>query len=122
MPTAVRRTASTSTPRRPPTCPSGALRGLPVDPVFFTGGLALVLEPMAATVLEHLVGVDDETMVVIDVNARPAVIADRARYLTNLAVAVGRADVVKASDEDLAFLGDDCRSTISSPPACGRSS
>ena len=54
-----------------PDLPSGALRGLPVDPVFFTGGLALVLEPMAATVLEHLVGVDDETMVVIDVNAVP---------------------------------------------------
>ena len=42
--------------------------------------------------------------VVIDVNARPAVIADRARYLAKVARGVGRADVVKASDEDLALL------------------
>ena len=80
---------------------------LPAIDMFFTGGLALVLEPMAATVIEHLRHLDDDTMVVIDVNARPAVVTDRARYLANLAGAVRRADVVKVSDEDLAFLRDD---------------
>ena len=90
-----------------PDLPSGALRELPYDPLFFTGGLALALEPMAATVVEHLRGLHDDTMVVIDVNARPAVVTDRARYVANLAAAIGRADVVKVSEEDLAFVHGD---------------
>ena len=96
-------TAGTSAPD----LPSDALRELPADPMFFTGGLALVLEPMAATVIEHLHDMHDDTTVVIDVNARPAVVTDRAGYVANLAVAIGRADVVKVSEEDLAFLADD---------------
>jgi fructokinase len=95
--------AGTSAPDLPP----AALRVLPVDAVFFTGGLALVLEPMAATVVDHLRDLDGDTMVVIDVNARPAVVTDRARYTATLATAIGRADVVKVSEEDLAFLADD---------------
>ncbi len=90
-----------------PDLPSGALRGLAPDAVFFTGGLALALEPMAATVIDHLAGLDGHTMVVLDVNARPAVVDDRASYVANVVAAVGRADVVKVSDEDLAFLRDD---------------
>jgi fructokinase len=90
-----------------PDLPSGSLGELPADPLFFTGGLALTLEPMAATVIEHLRGLHDDTMVVIDVNARPAVVADRARYVANLVAAIGRADVVKVSEEDLAFLHGD---------------
>ena len=90
-----------------PDLPSGALRELPYDPLFFTGGLALALEPIAATVIEHLRQLHDHTMVVIDVNARPAVVTDRASYVANLAAAIGRADVVKVSEEDLAFLHGD---------------
>ena len=62
---------------------------------------------MAATVIEHLHDVHDDTTVVIDVNARPAVVTDRAGYVASLAVAIGRADVVKVSEEDLAFLAGD---------------
>ena len=89
-----------------PDLPPGSLE-FPEDVMFFTGGLALVLEPMAATVLAHLRDLDDRTTVVIDVNARPAVVTDRTTYLANLAMAVRRADVVKVSEEDLAFLHDD---------------
>ena len=97
----------TSAPDLPPGSLELPADGLPADEVFFTGGLGLVLEPMAATIIDHLRHLDDDTMVVIDVNARPAVVTDRARYLANLAGAVRRADVVKVSDEDLAFLRDD---------------
>ena len=90
-----------------PDLPFGALGELPADPLFFTGGLALALEPMAATVIEHLRELHDDTTVVIDVNARPAVVTDRARYVANLAAAIGRADVVKVSEEDLTFLRGD---------------
>ena len=97
----------TSAPDLPPGSLELPADGLPADEVFFTGGLGLVLEPMASTIIDHLRHLDDDTMVVIDVNARPAVVTDRARYLANLAGAVRRADVVKVSDEDLAFLRDD---------------
>ena len=89
-----------------PDLPPGSLE-LPDEAMFFTGGLGLVLEPMAATVLQHLRDLDDDTTVVIDVNARPAVVTDRAKYLANLAVAIRRSDVVKVSEEDLAFLHGD---------------
>lgn len=82
-----------------------ASRDSPERPeIFFTGGLGLVLEPMAdsiATAVSHLA---DDTMFFVDVNCRPSVISDRARYLERLRAVLQRADVVKASDEDLEYL------------------
>ena len=97
----------TSAPDLPAGALGGVLGGVPPDPVFFTGGLALVLHPMATTVIQYLEEIGDSTTVMIDVNARPAVVADRADYLAGLVAAVGRADVVKVSDEDLEFLRGD---------------
>lgn len=80
-------------------------RHAPVGPrAFFTGGLALVLQPMADSIVSAVERLGDETMFVLDVNCRPVVIADRERYVQRLDRAVRRADVVKASDEDLAYL------------------
>ena len=72
--------------------------------IFFTGGLGLVLEPMATAITAGLASIDDAALVVVDVNCRPAVVHDRAAYLTRIEQVVGRADLVKVSDEDLAFL------------------
>lgn len=72
--------------------------------IVFTGGLGLVLEPMAGLIAAEIDELPDEAMVVVDVNCRPAVIADRNAYLDRLAAVVARADVVKVSDEDLAYL------------------
>lgn len=83
----------------------GSLGALPTDPSFVvTGGLAFVLEPMAGTITGLLDRLAPSTMVVVDVNCRPAVIADRAAYLDTLRRALARADVVKVSDEDLDAL------------------
>jgi fructokinase len=77
--------------------------GLEPD-VLFTGGLGLVLEPMAETV-EHLVhDVDDGCLVVVDVNCRPLVIPDRRSYLARVERVLAGAHLVKVSDEDLAYL------------------
>ena len=43
-------------------------------------------------------------VVVVDVNCRPTIIADREAYVVRLRRVLARADVVKVSDEDLAFL------------------
>lgn len=75
--------------------------------VFFTGGLGLVLEPMASTV-ETVVGeLADDVLVVVDVNSRPRVIADRDAYIERVERVLRRADVVKVSDEDLAYMSPD---------------
>ena len=44
--------------------------------------------------------------VVVDANLRPAVLADADAYRRNVHAALAYADIIKASDEDLAFLFD----------------
>jgi fructokinase len=72
--------------------------------VLFTGGLALLLEPLAVTVEQMLSAVPSESTVMIDLNCRPRIVGDRERYLDRIDRVLARADVVKASDEDLAYL------------------
>jgi fructokinase len=71
---------------------------------FYLGTLGLVFEPMATT-LEALVGrMDEATLVALDPNCRPTTIADPAAYRSRLTRLLARTDVVKASEEDLAWL------------------
>lgn len=74
--------------------------------IVFTGGLGLVLEPMASTVESFVAGLGNEVLVVVDVNCRPLVIPDRAVYVARVHRMLAAADVVKVSDEDLAYLAD----------------
>ena len=69
------------------------------------GTLALVMEPIATTI-ERLIASDlpPDTLVMIDPNCRPGAITDRQAYLARLARILRRADVVKVSVEDLAYL------------------
>ncbi|MGH3279787.1 MAG: carbohydrate kinase family protein [Trebonia sp.] len=70
-----------------------------------TGALALVMEPVAAAI-ERLVARDlpPGTLLMVDPNCRPAAVTDRRGYLARLRRILRRADVVKASVEDLAYL------------------
>lgn len=72
--------------------------------VFFTGGLALVLQPMAETVLGMIENADADALVVVDLNCRPKVIGDRDAYVETVRRALARADMVKVSDDDLEYL------------------
>lgn len=72
--------------------------------VVYTGGLALVLEPMATAVEAMVCGAGDGVLVVVDVNCRPHVVADRDAYFARLGRMLARTDLVKVSDEDLAYL------------------
>jgi len=69
-----------------------------------TGGLALVLEPLGTAVEDLVLAAPPDVLVMVDVNCRPAAIADRATYAARVGRVLGRAGVVKASDEDLAYL------------------
>lgn len=69
------------------------------------GGLGLVMEPIGSAV-ERLVASDlpPDALVMVDPNCRPAAIGDRDAYLGRLERILRRADVVKASVEDLGYL------------------
>ena len=71
------------------------------------GTLGLVLEPMATTLERLIEAAADDTLVVIDPNCRPWTIDDPAAYRRRLARVLARTDVVKASEEDLAWLEPD---------------
>ncbi len=71
------------------------------------GALGLTAEPSGSTI-ERLVGsLPDSTLLMLDPNCRPSAIADRQAYLGRIARVLRRADVVKASTEDLGYLGWD---------------
>ena len=83
------------------------LRSGPTPEFVFTGGLGLVLEPMAS-VIEQLIEVRSETTVVmIDVNCRPLLVDDRASYVRRVFSMTAAATVVKVSTDDLAYLVPD---------------
>jgi fructokinase len=70
------------------------------------GTLGLVLEPMATTTEALLGALADDVLVMVDVNCRPRIIADRPAYLARIDRIASRADVVKVSSEDLDHLAD----------------
>jgi len=82
-----------------------AVPGIGPHDMVVTGGLALVLEPMA-TVVEGIAAArrTGGAMVVLDVNSRPRVIADPEAYRHRVHRICAHSDVVKVSDEDLAVL------------------
>jgi len=84
-----------------------ALRAaLPADvDAVHVGTLGLVMEPAGAAI-ERLVRTDvpPSALVMLDPNCRPAAIADKAAYLRRVEGIVRRADIVKASREDLGYL------------------
>lgn len=76
----------------------------PPPAALHVGTLGLVLEPMAS-VLERIVRrASDATLVMVDPNCRPGAIAQRPAYRARLRRVLHRADVIKVSTDDLAYL------------------
>ena len=67
------------------------------------GGLGLAVEPMASAVERMVLDAGDDVLVLLDLNCRPAAVGGRDRYLARLGRVMVRADVVKASVEDLCY-------------------
>jgi fructokinase len=79
---------------------------LPADAaVLHVGDLGLVMEPIGSAI-ERLIGSDvpADTVVLLDPNCRPSAIADHEAYRRRVGAITRRADIVKASTEDLAYL------------------
>ncbi|HEX6697505.1 MAG TPA: PfkB family carbohydrate kinase [Solirubrobacteraceae bacterium] len=91
--------------------PEAALAALPpAVGILHVGTLGLTLEPIASAleaVVEELSG---QALVMVDPNVRPSIMGDGQAYRRRLRRVLGRTDVVKVSEEDVAWL-DPQRST-----------
>jgi len=86
------------------------------------GTLGLVMEPIGSAI-ERLVlsALPPDTLVMLDPNCRPGAIADRTAYLGRIERIAARADIVKASVEDLDYLrpGESAQEAASALLAAG---
>ena len=85
------------TPADVPALPDG------IGTLYF-GGISLACEPGADAYADLCTREADNHLVMIDPNIRPGFIADEARYRARLDRMMAIADIVKVSDEDLAWL------------------
>ncbi len=89
----------------PAVLPGPLVDGLPAGTrAVHAGTLGFVLEPMASTLQGLVAGLPDDTLLMVDPNCRPSITRDPAAYRARMAVVLARADVVKVSTDDLAFL------------------
>ena len=68
------------------------------------GTLGLALEPIGSTLERLALAADRRVLVMLDVNARPTAVRDPGPWRSRIERVARRADVVKASVDDLAFL------------------
>ena len=83
------------------------LRVLPPGAALHMGSIALVLEPVASTLDGLLRREAGQRVISLDPNIRPRLILDREAYLRRFESWVGLVDVLKVSEEDLAWLYPD---------------
>lgn len=72
--------------------------------VFCVGTLGLVFDPSASTLEAAVLAAPEAVTVALDPNCRPVAITDEQGYRARLDRILQRADLVKASDADLAYL------------------
>jgi fructokinase len=95
-------TADTSVPGLSSAAIERAVASAPA--ALHVGTLGLVLEPIASGLARAVAAADPGTLVMLDPNCRPRAIRDRDAYLARLGSVLRRADVVKVSADDLAWL------------------
>ena len=85
--------------------PGPLAAGLPAGTrAVLTGTLGFVLEPMATTLEAWVAGLPDDVLVMFDPNCRPSITRDPDAYRARVGRVLARADIVKASGEDLEYL------------------
>lgn len=80
------------------------LRSLPAGAALHVGSIALMLEPVASTLEWLLLSEAGRRVVSLDPNIRPDLIVDRVMYLDRFEGWLRLVDIVKVSEEDLAWL------------------
>ena len=72
--------------------------------VLALGGLGILIEPTASTLLELIRRTPPEVTVLLDPNCRPSAIKDPAHYRAAVAAFLSRVDIAKVSVDDLKLL------------------
>jgi fructokinase len=72
--------------------------------VIHVGTLGLVLEPLASASAAVVAAARDDQIVMVDPNCRPSVLTSSEVFDRTLASVLTRADVIKVSGDDLAFM------------------
>lgn len=70
----------------------------------FFGGISLVVDPCGDTYRALLEREADRATIMIDPNIRPGFITDEPAYRARIDAMMGKADIIKLSDEDLEWL------------------
>lgn len=73
------------------------------EAVFF-GGISLCNPPVADSLLDLALAQSADRLVMADPNIRPSFVSDHAGYRARLNALLGRADIVKLSDDDINWL------------------
>jgi fructokinase len=76
----------------------------PAPDALHVGTLGLAMEPIADSLAAVVAEVPESTFVMVDPNCRPTATPDFDRYQARMRRIIARADVVKGSDEDFAYL------------------
>lgn len=71
------------------------------------GTLGLVLEPIGSSLERLVAAVPPTTLVMLDPNSRPSATRDPAAFRARIERLATRADVIKVSNDDVAFLAPD---------------
>ncbi len=88
--------------------PEEARSAMPARPAaLHVGGLGMAVEPQAGAIAALVRDASPETLVLVDPNCRTQSVRARTDYCDRLRDLVRQADVVKASEEDLAYLDPD---------------
>jgi fructokinase len=87
--------------------PEHLITPLPPGAALHVGSIALVLEPVASTLDGLLRRESGRRVISLDPNVRPGLIPDRERYLRRFESWMTHVDILKLSEEDLAWLYPD---------------
>ena len=87
----------------------GPLAGVMRDGVraVATGSIGLVMEPIGSTLEAFALNVPTDCILLLDPNARPSMTPEPEAWRSRMARIMARADIVKASTEDLEYLRPD---------------
>jgi fructokinase len=72
--------------------------------VLHLGSISLIDEPGAGRIVDYALAQDPGVLVSFDPNVRPGMITDRDAWARRMDTLFARADIVKLSDEDLAWI------------------
>lgn len=80
------------------------LDSIPTPEALHIGTLGLVWQPMCDQFVSLVESLPSDVVLMVDPNCRPAAVADRESYVDRVMALMARADIVKVSTDDLAYL------------------